>query len=150
MNTICSVEETHVASSRTARRQVSSLPPVVSQGEGAGSWDRPVRPNWSSIEERSGSNTSGLGRAIAPSIARRRIRERIASPGRPVFDNVRSPLRDRWADRAERFVTSRGGFSIALGSIVLTLGLSPLVLGDNAETVPPATSHQVASQVSVD
>ena len=148
MTTTYTAQASRVHTVRGARRQVSSLPSVAPRSLNVAAFERPLKPEWARGVSPDRSNTSGVGRAMVPSRAQKRTRERIASPGSAVFDKSHRPILDRWADVAERFVTSRGGVSIALGSIILTLGLSPLVLADSPEQPAQPVTQQVVSEAS--
>ena len=74
------------------------------------------------------SNTHGQGRAIVPSRARVRRGERLVEDTSAAFDNATSSFLERWTQNVEKFVTSPGGMSLSVGTMVLTMGLSPLFL----------------------
>lgn len=74
------------------------------------------------------SNTHGQGRAIVPSRARVRRSERLVEDTSAAFDNATSSFLERWTQNVEKFVTSPGGMFLSVGTMVLTMGLSPLFL----------------------
>ena len=74
------------------------------------------------------SNTHGQGRAIVPSRARVRRSERLVENTSAAFDNDSLSFIERWTQNVEKFVTSPGGMSLSVGTMVLTMGLSPLFL----------------------
>lgn len=79
-------------------------------------------------ETTSRSNTHGQGRAIVPSRARVRRSARLVEDTSAAFDNATSSFLERWTQNMEKFVTSPGGMSLSVGTMVLTMGLSPLFL----------------------
>lgn len=80
------------------------------------------------------SNTWGYGRAVVPRSSHIRRRQRIAHKSASMFDNSyahteSSSMRffDRWEHAASRCAESKAGMALAVATIVLSLGLSPLV-----------------------
>ena len=87
------------------------------------------------------SNTSGEGRAFTPNLVQQR---RFAHPVASARSDRRatpqlSALR-RGADVAGRVATSRGGVLLSWIVLVLSLGLSPLVMGQDNEAQAPAAT----------
>lgn len=111
-----------------AERIVSSIPAL------SGSTISQPRESFSDLlvpeapESTQRSNTHGQGRAIVPSRARVRRSERLVEDSSAAFDNASSRFLERWTQNVEKFVTSPGGMSLSVGTMVLTMGLSPLFL----------------------
>lgn len=95
------------------------------------------------------SNTRGRGRAIAPTRANVRRGQRIVAPTLNSFDKTSESFIDRWARVSERIIQSKGGVSLAVAGIVLTLGLSPLVLEEEVAPAPSAESSAAVDTASV-
>ena len=111
-----------------AKRTVSSIPAV------SGSTINQPRESFTNLldaeapESAPRSNTHGQGRAIVPSRARVRRSERLVEDTSAPFDNASSTFLPRWTQNVEKFVTSPGGMSLSVGTMVLTMGLSTLFL----------------------
>lgn len=129
----------------TVRHEVRSLPQATPREVEKELRGYSAKPEWSALDVRGNSNTFGAGRAMAPSRARVRRQERIVEPSPVVFDNSRGTVLRRWARNAQRVAQSRGGVTIAAGSIVLSLGLSPLFMGEEPTVPAPAQSIEMSS-----
>lgn len=142
MTLVKNVSHVPAAASRAGRQTSRPTERVLFDGSQSLS-GRMSRPGGGNVR----SNTSGEGRAFTPNLVQQR---RLAHP----FASARlhrlatpqpSALR-RGADIANRVATSRGGVLLSGIALVLSLGLSPLVMGHDSEEQPPATTA-AASEV---
>ncbi len=99
--------------------------------------ERVCRPDWSAVPEGSGSNTSGAGDALRPSV---RIRE---YGGRSIRNRERAFDEANWWWRTRRrtaMVLQSPGV-VLLGGLgcLLMIGLSPLLAAPEPADPPPVT-----------
>lgn len=93
------------------------------------------------------SNTRGQGIAVVPRDSDRRRRNRIIeSPSVHSFDKRLTKI-ERLSRRVKMIVESPGGVLISLSTIVLSLGLSPLMIGDAPEPAPADNGTSVHRSV---
>lgn len=135
MTLVKSVSYVPAAGSRAGRRVPRPTERVLFDGS------RPLSGHMPRVGGRNvRSNTSGEGRAFTPNpVQQRRFAHAVASARpRPTISQP-SALR-RVANIANRVATSRGGVLLSGISLVLSLGLSPLVIGQDSEEQVPATT----------
>lgn len=106
-----------VPPSRTNRGTVPRVPSVV-------------KPRWEDVGSGSESNTRGSGNVVNPSRASLQRSERIRKNPQWSFDRG---ARSRLSYRARAIAQSPGAVLVAALTVVLSLGLSPLVLDDLPE-----------------
>lgn len=136
MTLVKSVSRVPAATSRAGRRIPRQTERVLFDGSQSLS-GRKFRQGGGNVR----SNTSGQGRAFTPNLVQqRRFAHPVASArvDRPATAQP-SALR-RGVDIASRVATSRGGVLLSGIALVLSLGLSPLVMGHGSEEPTSATA----------
>lgn len=136
MTLVKSVSHVPAAESRAGRRIPRACERVLFDGSQALS-GRMSRLGAGNVR----SNTSGEGRAFTPNLVQqRRFAHPVASARADRLATAQPSVLRRGADIASRVATSRGGVLLSGIALVLGLGLSPLVMGQDGEAQTPATT----------
>lgn len=146
MTLVKNVSHAPAAASRAGRRV--AIPTERVLFEGSDSLSGVVSPG---VGKNVRSNTYGEGRAFTPNLVQQR---RFAHPvanarSQRVMASQASALR-RGMDIANRVATSRGGVLLSGIALVLSLGLSPLAMGQGGDEQAPATTAAVSEIASAE
>ncbi|WP_311488598.1 cell wall hydrolase [uncultured Corynebacterium sp.] len=149
MTLVKNVSHAPAAASRAGRRV--AIPTERVLFEGSGSLSGVVS---SGVGKNVRSNTHGEGRAFTPNfVQQRRFAHPVANArSQRVMASQASALR-RGMDIANRVATSRGGVLLSGIALVLSLGLSPLAMGQGSDEQAPAATaavSEIASAGAVD
>lgn len=121
---------------RPVDRQVWGLEPEV------------LKPEWNSFPPSEYSNTAGSGESFRPRREDRVRRNRVRSNSRVSQQSENLSWFARFQRRADNVMRSPGGFAVSLGGLILTVGLSPLVVND--EPTPQNSTPPAIATVSVE
>ena len=146
MTLVKSISHVPAAASRVGRRV--AIPTERVLFEGSESLSGGASPG---VGKHVRSNTHGEGRAFTPNfVQQRRFAHPVANArSQRVVTSQASALR-RGMDIANRVATSRGGVLLSGIVLVLTLGLSPLAMGQGSEEQAPATTATVSEIASAE
>ncbi|WOH95273.1 cell wall hydrolase [Corynebacterium urealyticum] len=146
MTLVKNVSHAPAAASRAGRRV--AIPTERVLFEGSDSLSGVVSPG---VGKNVGSNTHGEGRAFTPNfVQQRRFAHPVANArSQRVMASQASALR-RGMDIANRVATSRGGVLLSGIALVLSLGLSPLAMGQGGDEQAPAATAAVSEIASAE
>ena len=146
MTLVKNVSHAPAAASRAGRRV--AIPTERVLFEGSESLSGVVSPG---VGKNVRSNTHGEGRAFTPNfVQQRRFAHPVANArSQRVMASQASALR-RGMDIANRVATSRGGVLLSGIALVLSLGLSPLAMGQGSDEQAPATTAAVSEIASAE